>query len=307
MRKREKTKNHFENWYFRLVDINREQIIGILVGTIEGEQETQAFIQVMREGAEDSICMSYPLESAKHMENGMEIDGNIFTTERIQLDLQEEKFALKGEVLFGHHKDLKQSFWKPGLMGPFKYLPFQESYHEVVSLQNTLTGSLTLNDKYLSFNEGKGYIEKDWGKSFPKVWLWAQCNHFKKYDMAIMIGVARLPLFLEYYTSFAIPILRDDKLEIFSNYNGGHIAKLYRYKGYVHLIITQKNKILDFKIYGNDEISCVISKSTHMIRDVYACDNAKIEIKMMEDNEVVFEDIGYCCDLEMGGNTSKLK
>lgn len=302
-----KTKNYFENWYFRLVDANKEKVVEILVGKSMGEKGTEAFIQIMGEGIEEPICMTYPVEKMINTQKGIQIEENSFGAEGIELNLSSEKFSLKGEMSFHHHKMLKQSFWLPGLMGPFKYLPFLESYHEVICLDHVIMGNLVLNEKTLSFDKGKGYIEKDWGKTFPKVWVWAQCNHFEKHDMAVMIGIARVPIFLEYHTGFAIPIFYNDKLEVFSNYRGGQIAKLYRYKGYIHLIVTQKNMVLDIKIYGSDEISCTTSRSTHMIRDVYSCEQSKIEIKMMKDNQVIFEDIGQWCALEMGGNTSKLK
>ena len=301
------SKNRFENWYFKLVDAKRENILGILVGISITHQGEEVFIQVIGTGLSENVCVSYPLESVESKETEIQIGDNSLGLDQITLNIQTESFKLRGEITFTHHKRLQQSLWIPGLMGPYKYLPFLESYHEVVSLQHTLMGSLWLNEKHITFNEGKGYIEKDWGKSFPNIWLWAQCNHFKRQEVALMIGIARLPIFFNYYTSFAIPIYYKDQIEIFSNYNGGHISKLYRYKGYVHLIVTQKNKILDIKIYGSDEVSCITSRSSHMIRDVYACDTAKIEFSIMENNRMLFEEVGNLCELEMGGNTSKLK
>ncbi|MBU3805138.1 MAG: tocopherol cyclase family protein [Candidatus Cellulosilyticum pullistercoris] len=307
LNKNRTSKNRFENWYFKLVDAKEENVLGILVEVQMTEQGTEAFLQVVGNQINENICVSYPLESVQSKDTEIQIGENHLGLQQMTLNIQKGDFTLKGEISFSGHKPLKQSLWIPGLMGPYKYLPFLESYHEVLSLQHTLMGSLWLNEKQITFNEGKGYIEKDWGKAFPNVWLWAQCNHFKRKDVALMIGIARLPIFFDYYTSFAIPIYYNDQLEIFSNYNGGHIAKLYRYKGYVHLIVTQKNKILDIKIYGSDEVSCVTSRSSHMIRDVYACDTAKIEFSITENGNVIFEEVSTLCELEMGGNTSKLK
>lgn len=301
------SKNRFENWYFKLVDIRKENTLGILIGIHKTQREDEAFVQVIGNGISENICINYPLESVKSKETEIQIGDNLLGLQQITLNIQKEGFKLRGELILSNHKQLKQSLWLPGLMGPYKYLPFLESYHEVVSLQHTLMGSLWLNERQIIFNEGKGYIERDWGRAFPNVWLWAQCNHFKRQDVALMIGVARLPIFFNYYTCFAIPIYYKGQVEIFSNYNGGHLAKLYRYKGYVHLIVTQKNKILDIKIYGSDEVSCVTSRSSHMIRDVYACDTAKIELLITENGKTVFEEVGILCELEMGGNTSKLK
>ena len=301
------SKNRFENWYFKLVDIMKENTLGILIGIHKTQQGDEAFVQIIGNGISENICINYPLESVKSKETEIQIGDNLLGLQQITLNIQKEGFKLRGELILSNHKQLKQSLWLPGLMGPYKYLPFLESYHEVISLQHTLMGSLWLNERQIIFNEGKGYIERDWGRAFPNVWLWAQCNHFKRQDVALMIGVARLPIFFNYYTCFAIPIYYKGQVEIFSNYNGGHLAKLYRYKGYVHLIVTQKNKILDIKIYGSDEVSCVTSRSSHMIRDVYACDTAKIELLITENGKTVFEEVGTLCELEMGGNTSKLK
>lgn len=300
-------KNSFENWYFKLVDEEKEITLGILVEMNTTKKGKEALIQVMGNTINDEVCIYYPVESVKTGEEEIQIGDNVLGLNQIILNIEKEDFGLKGELALNHHKRLKQSLWIPGLMGPYKYLPFLESYHEVISLQHTLTGSLWLNNKQIIFNEGKGYIEKDWGKSMPNVWLWAQCSHFKRKDVALMVGVARLPIFFDYYTCFAIPIYYKDQVEIFSNYNGGHLSKLYRYKGYVHIIITQKSKILDIKIYGSDEKSCMASKSSHKIRDVYACDAAKIELSITENGQIIFEEIGTLCELEMGGNTSKLK
>jgi len=307
LNKNKTSKNCFENWYFKLVDARKENTIGILIGVQITHQGEEAFVQVIGNGVSEDVSVNYPLESVKSKDEEIQIGDNYLGLQKITLNIEKEGLTLKGEVTFSNHKQLKESLWIPGLMGPYKYLPFLESYHEVVSLQNTLMGSLWINGKQIIFNEGKGYIEKDWGKTFPNIWLWAQCNHFKRQDVALMIGVARLPIFFNYYTSFAIPIYYKDQLEIFSNYNGAHIAKLYRYKGYVHLIVIQKSKILDIKIYGSDEVSCVTSRSSHMIRDVYACDTAKIELSITENGKTIFEEVGTLCELEMGGNTSKLK
>lgn len=305
--KHHKDRSRFVHWYFRLVDADKKHALGILAGEITGAQESEAFIQVMSSVAEENIYLSYPLDKCYQEKMSIQIEDNHLGEHRIILNIESGKFSLKGEVVFSQHKDLRQSFLVPGLMGPYKYVPFLNSYHEVISMKSLLMGTLELNGEEISFNEGRGYIEKDWGKVFPKVWLWTQCNHFKKHDMSLMIGIARMPIFFNYYTGFAVPVLYHDQIKVFSNYNGGHIAKLYRYKGYVHLIIVQKNEVLDIKIYGNDEVSCIPSRSSHGIRDVYACNEAKIEVKITKEKEIILEEVGVLCEIEMGGNTSKLK
>ncbi|MCK7537696.1 MAG: tocopherol cyclase family protein [Marinilabiliales bacterium] len=33
--------------------------------------------------------------------------------------------------------------------------------------------------KMADFSGGRGYIEKDWGHSFPSAYVWMQSNHFQ--------------------------------------------------------------------------------------------------------------------------------
>ena len=63
------------------------------------------------------------------------------------------------------------------IMGIFKYFPMQ-CRHGVISMNHSLSGSIVIDGILHDFNGGKGYIEKDSGKSFPQSYLWLQCNDF---------------------------------------------------------------------------------------------------------------------------------
>lgn len=78
------------------------------------------------------------------------------------------------------------------IMGPFSLLPM-ETHHTVVSMSHGLSGSLRLNGRPLRFDGGRGYIEGDRGRSFPKQYAWVQCNAFSQ-DASIMLSIAQIPL-----------------------------------------------------------------------------------------------------------------
>ena len=52
-------------------------------------------------------------------------------------------------------------------MGPFSYLSFMECYHGILSMKHSLEGTLSWNGQLIDFTNGIGYLEKDWGSSFP--------------------------------------------------------------------------------------------------------------------------------------------
>lgn len=302
-----KTKNGFVIWYYNLIDPKKETLMEIEIGRKNEAGNSEYYMLIESNEKAFTREIKFIPEMVKWGNEEICLGNSSFNMQHINLDLEEEGYYIKGNISFTGIIGTNKSRWQSGIMGPFRYWPFLNSYHEVASLTQQVSGTVTVNGKTIDFDYGKGYMEKEWGKQHPKAWIWAQCNHFKENDIALMAGVARMPFLWEYYTTFSVPVYYNGRLEIFSTYNGGQIAKLYRYKGYVHLIITQKSKVLDLKIYGEDEVELVSAYSSHRIRDVYQCPMAKIEIKLMQSNQIILDDVGYCCNIEMGGNTSKLK
>jgi len=78
-------------------------------------------------------------------------------------------------------------------MGIFAYIPKMECSHGVVSMNHGLEGILKINGEEIDFTGGKGYIEKDWGTSFPKQYIWIQCNNFKNQTTRVFSSVADIP------------------------------------------------------------------------------------------------------------------
>lgn len=61
-------------------------------------------------------------------------------------------------------------------MGPFAYLNGMACNHGIVSMKHQITGHMVIKGLDLYFKEDSGYIEKDWGRSFPKRYIWLQGN-----------------------------------------------------------------------------------------------------------------------------------
>ena len=306
--KRQNRNEQFKEWYFKALNITQQKmIIGkITIKGVEDQNDGTCRLIYNMNGEEKEGVLS--IHNIKTNKYGMSWADNMITKDKVQLDIKERTLSIKGELGIEGIVDAKQSFIKPGIMGYYQYLPRLEFYQDILVLQGKIKGMLCINGEEVDLSGGSYYLQRQWGNKYPNVWLWTQCNGFKKKkNLALTVGIARLKLWFNYYTGFAVPIYYDNRVEVFSNYNGGHIAKLYRYKGYVHLIVTQKDKLLDLKIYGRDEIECILDKETHGIRDVYGCNKVKLEVKMTQNGKVILEDTSFDCNIEMGGNTSKLK
>ena len=113
--------------------------------------------------------------------HSLKIGKNYFSRDEISLDLPN----IKGDLKFRNLSPWSNSFLSPGIMGPYSFIPFMECYHGIVSMDHDILGSLKYNNEDISFKKGKGYMEKDWGHSFPKAYIWMQSNHFSKPDISL--------------------------------------------------------------------------------------------------------------------------
>jgi len=84
-----------------------------------------------------------------------------------------------------------------------------ECYHAIVHLYHDLNGVIELDGERMDFSGGTGYIEKDYGRSFPRTYLWLQASHFNAGTASFVFSRARIPFlgsefpgFFAYFTDF---------------------------------------------------------------------------------------------------------
>ena len=179
-------KNYFEGWYYKQVTPDEKTVICFIPGVSVHQGETIAFIQVIlaQKSGETwehtTDWLDYSEYSTQDEPFFIEIGGNVFRRDGFKIDFAGEQLQVSGEVSFSDLTILPGTSWAPTIMGPFSYLPGMECIHGVMSLNHTIAGSLCINGQPINFTGGKGYIERDWGSSFPKQYVWLQSNHFEE-------------------------------------------------------------------------------------------------------------------------------
>ncbi len=128
---------------------------------------------------------------------------------------------MKMEAAFGlgPFHPIRKTLLMPNMMGFFAYIPDMECYHDVISMNHRFHGLLRVDDQVIGFHEGKGYIEKDWGTSFPKKYIWIQCNHFKKENLSVFCSAADIPFRKKSFTGFICCLVIDQTEYRFATYN----------------------------------------------------------------------------------------
>jgi hypothetical protein len=237
--------NFFEGWYFKVVDASERHAWAVIPGVFLSEsnrskQESHAFIQTMDGQSGQTHYYRYSIKDfqASRTEFDVRIGPNRFRSDCFSLDIAQSEQSLKGELFFKGVTPWPVSLISPGIMGWYAFVPFMECYHGVLGLDHGIKGSLEIEGRKVDFTGGRGYIEKDWGRSFPRGWVWMQTNHFAEPGTSLTVSVARIPWLCTAFRGFIVGLWHQRRLYRFATYTG---AKLVEAK------INDSNVLLSLK------------------------------------------------------------
>ncbi len=186
-------KNYFEGWYYKQVQLEKDKTISFIFGYSTGKQDPHSFIQVIQSNPLTTAYYKFPLNAFQIDGQSYAIEKNRFSLHEIELHLNQEDLVIDGLLHLTNHQILKHQVFMPNIMGPFAYVPNMECNHGVISMNHDVNGTLIINHVTYTFRDESGYLEKDWGTSFPKRYIWIQGNHFKETKAGFMVSVADIP------------------------------------------------------------------------------------------------------------------
>ena len=194
-----------------------------------------------------------------------------------------------------------------GIMGWYRFVPFMQCYHGVVSLNHNLKGTIIKDNQTYNFEKGVGYIEKDWGKSMPSSWVWIQSNNFNSGNTSFMLSVANIPWLGKSFTGFLGFFLHQNKVYRFATYTHAKLQMdttdsdtlkiMISDKKYTYLIKTSRKNagLLKAPIKGS------------MDRRISESIDAKLKLTVMDKSaRVLFEGSTEIAGLEIVGDIKEL-
>ena len=214
----------FEGWYVKLVDPRQQARWAIIPGVFRGRDgdvvTDEAFVQVLDGATGRSWYHRYDADEfvASGQDFDVRVGSNHFSSEGVQLDLP----GLRGEVAFTTEFDPWPVTWRrPGIMGPYAWVPLMECYHGVVSFGHDLRGALDVEGVRQDLTGGRGYIEKDWGRAFPAGYVWMHSNHLAGAPEASLVAsVAIIPWMRSSFRGFIVGLRLGRRLHSWATYNG---------------------------------------------------------------------------------------
>jgi tocopherol cyclase len=255
---------------------------------------------------------------------------------------------VEGHIELRNSTPFPSSIFMPDIMGLFAWLPFGECRHGIVSLQSNTYGNLTMTngpqinksdnsstetppfyrEDIAIFTGGDTYVEKDWGASFPRTWIWAQASRFTEITSNItndktnavvpgtfMLSIASIPFpsqnvelfrFRGFLGTLYLP--NHGGTYKFATYTGAIIEslkipnKLSESYAIVKLRTSQYN--LEIIVSGDRDKAVQLHGPVpggHFVPFVKEMLNANIIIKLTRrsDNFIIFHGNGKYCGLEL--------
>ena len=307
---RNKRKAYFEGWYFKQVSEDLKTTISIIPGISLDENDPHCFIQLISTKMSDAFkdtslqteYFRFPLDAFSYKEDPFyfQIADNYFSETGISIFLESEHLKLKGQIYFGAFRGIDTNWIHPNIMGFFAYIPKMECYHGIVSMTHSLKGSLDLNEEKVSFENGKGYIEKDWGRSFPNTYLWIQSNHFGESDAALMCSVANIPFMGTAFRGFICNLYLSGKEYRFASYNKSKL-KVHEFSP-TRTRLTLSRKDLIIKIDASMENGALLQAPhlgvmSHRIKEGLF---GEVSVTLQNSSgNILFCSVGHQCGIEL--------
>ena len=299
-----KKKNYFEGWFLKHCSANLAYVLSLIPGIALSSNDSHAFIQVMDGISGKTFYLPYPIDAFKwdRKEFKVQVGSSTFSLQGINLDIKSDSIELTGAVTYSDPARYPGTLISPGIMGWYSYIPFMECYHGIVSANHTLSGTLTYNRNEIDFSGGKGYIEKDWGTSFPEAWIWLQCNHFPTRDASLFISVAKIPWLGKFFMGFIAFLFLDRKYHMFSTYNRSRLSPVVFDGKELSIELSNHSHSIRARVIKDISGELKAPESGNMTRRIKESNDSVVDVILTDKaGNIVFQETGQRGGLEISG------
>lgn len=307
-----RVKHYFEGWYYKHVDKDEKNILSIIPGVSyeDSREKSHAFIQIIDGEKHQTHYISYPIGDFRYSKKTflIEIGRNVFSDKGINLNIDEKDINIHGSLSYHERVPWHSSLMSPNSMGWYGFIPVMECYHGVLSMHHSISGSIAINGNEMCFDSGKGYMEKDWGTSFPSSWIWLQSNHFDSEEISFMLSVAKIPWHGKSFTGFIVGLWCKGILYRFATYTGAKLEGLKYLNGQIEMQIADRSYRLIIKACQGHTGNLQAPVKGAMVGSVQESINARMDILLVDKKtrQSLLRESARCCGMEVAGNIQEL-
>jgi hypothetical protein len=297
-----KKKHYFEGWYFKQVTNDLSCTFSVIPGVSLAGNDSHAFIQIINGSTGSSDYTRYPLDDFRWDKSRqlLIVGSSTFSRRGISLNIRSKSIILTGQIDFENIIKYPVSILSPGIMGWYSFVPFMECKHGIVSVNHDLNGEISIDGDIINFNNGKGYIEKDWGVSFPEAWIWIQSNNFNEHDTSFSLSIAKIPWMGKFFIGFIAFLHLSKKFYLFSTYKRSVILKVDHKDDRIEITLKNNNYILRVSVIKKSFGDLRAPVSGEMTRKIKESIDSEVHLQLSDrNNNLEYEGIGKSVGLEI--------
>lgn len=300
-----KKKSYFEGWYFKLVNHDASKIYAFIPGiALDKKNNTShSFIQFFDGINEEYFYFRYGVDEFLPSEDEFRVTvgKSHFSSKDVHIDIEQQGKKIFGDLKLIDIVPWPSSLLSPGIMGIFSYFPMQTN-HGIVSMNHGIEGKLTVDGIGASFEErSKGYIEKDWGTSFPSSWIWMQSNHFSEPELSFLFSVATIPVLGKKFRGYLSAIWHKGNFYSFATYTRAKLRKV-KIEGQKAYIITEdKKNRLEIEAIQENPTDMKAPSLGEMTAHCFESLTSTLHVKLIDKktDNIIFDDTGVNAGIEL--------
>jgi tocopherol cyclase len=304
----------FEGWYYKIVSADEKSVYAVIPGISLSPDPggSHAFIQFFdgRSGRVDHVRFGTEEFQADRKILDLRIGKNRFTADALDLDLSASDLHVRGRLEFSGLTPWPVSLRSPGIMGWYAWVPGMECFHGIISLDHSIGGRLIINGEKKDFSGGRGYTEKDWGRSFPKAWIWSQTNHFSEPGTSLTASLAIIPWIRRPFPGFIVGFRHGGRLYRFATYTGARMESLALTEDKIVWAVGDRDHRLEMCAWRRQGGSLHAPTAAGMTGRILESLDAEIKVKLSERRGAelltVYEGPGRNAGLESAGDLEAL-
>jgi tocopherol cyclase len=179
--------NYFEGWFQKIYSKELNASIVIIYGyATQNTTDKTGFIQILLPKKTPEIIYFNRNEISFHpKEHIVRMGENLLTTESIQIHTNDIHMFLKLT-----NNQVTQTF--KNSMGYYYFVPHLPCYHSVLNAAHQVSGEIQLKEARYVLNNENGYLEKNWGTSFPESYIWLHAVDPLDAKVSMLFSIAEI-------------------------------------------------------------------------------------------------------------------
>lgn len=273
-------------------------------------EQSHAFVQVLQGDSGRTLYLRYPIAQfhAEEKRFDLTIGPNRFTNQGAKLDLETQDGRITGRLTNRDPVIWPKTWRAPGVMGWYAWAPFMQCYHGILSLDHSIRGVLNIHGEPVDMTGGRGYMEKDWGCSFPPAYIWMQSNHFEKPGTSFIASIAVIPWLRRSFTGFLIGVYHNQQLYTFATYTGAVIEKLTVDDDEIIFIIRSSEYRLTVQAFRALTGSLQAPSAAGMTNRIAETLGGKVLLRLqsIREGRILLEQVGRHAGMDAAGDLQQL-